>query len=147
MVEKLFFESKLSDSKILDYNPLSLAFLGDGVWGLMVKEFFVVHTTCKNTSLHRLTTKFVKATFQAEFFDKIFDFLLAEEVEIAKRARNVKMQTTAKHASLAEYKKATSFEAVLGYLYLTKNFDRIQGIFDMAKLEMQTSILGLEGKI
>ncbi len=142
MIEDIFFDNGKSHREILDLSPLSLAFLGDGVWTLLVREYLCSHSTYKNTNLHRITTRFVKATYQAELLDKIYDSMQASEQEIVRRARNAKMTTTAKNASLSEYKKSTSFEAVLGYLYLTKNFSRIKEIFRCVKDELDLALGG-----
>lgn len=142
MIEDIFFDNSKTERQILDLSPLSLAFLGDGVWTLLVREYLCSHSTYKNTNLHRITTRFVKATYQAELLDKIYDSMQASEQEIVRRARNAKMTTTAKNASLSEYKKSTSFEAVLGYLYLTKNFSRIKEIFGKIKDELDLALGG-----
>lgn len=140
MIENIFFEKEKSKSEILNFSPLSLAFLGDGVWTLLIREYLCIHSTYKNTNLHRITTKFVKATYQAKLLDALFDSLSEEEQDVARRARNTKVATIAKNASLVEYKKATSFEAILGYLYLTKRFSRIKEIFEKIKSEIEESI-------
>lgn len=140
MIENIFFEKEKSKSEILNFSPLSLAFLGDGVWTLLIREYLCIYSTYKNTNLHRITTKFVKATYQAKLLDALFDSLSEEEQDVARRARNTKSATVAKNASLAEYKKATSFEAILGYLYLTKRFSRIKEIFEKIKSEIEESI-------
>lgn len=116
-------------------NPLNLAFIGDGVWTLMVRDFFCKHTNFKNNNLHKLTTKFVKATYQAKALDKLQDLLTDDEKDLARRSRNTKMNTTSKNASLQDYKKATGFEAIIGYLYLLKDNNRIKKIFDILSVE------------
>ena len=89
------------------------------------------NTNYKNNNLHKLTTKFVKAVFQAKALEKLEDVLTTEEKDISRRARNTKINTASKNASLAEYKKATSFEAVIGYLYLLEKFDRLKYFFEV----------------
>ena len=129
-LEKLKFRCE-KESDIENTNTLNLAFIGDAVWTLMVRDFFCEKTNFKNNNLHKLTTKYVKATYQAKALEQIGELLTDFEKDLARRARNTKMNTTSKNASLAEYKKATGFEAILGYLYLSKNFDRIKLIFDI----------------
>lgn len=136
MIEGISFEKGLTHNEILNLSPLSLAFLGDGVWTLLIRSYLCNHSTYKNTSLHKLTTKFVKASFQASFYDSIINSLSQDEQDVAKRARNAKLNTVAKHASLQDYKKATSLEAILGFDYLTKNFDRIKEIFLVVKTQI-----------
>lgn len=144
MIESISFDRVLTHNEILNLSPLSLAFLGDGVWTLLIRSYLCNHSTYKNASLHRLTTKFVKASFQASFYDKISSILSKDEQDVAKRARNVKLNTIAKHASIQDYKKATSLEAVLGLDYLTKKFDRIKEIFSFVKSEIDDCLK--EGK-
>ena len=122
------FEEKLSDEQCDLLSPLSLAFVGDAVWTLIVRQYFCDRTTLKNNNLHKLSTRLVKASFQSYAFDKIKDRLTDRELDIARRSRNVKLNTIAKNASLSDYRKATSFEAVVGYLYLTGDMNRVKEI-------------------
>ncbi len=119
-------------------NPLSLAFVGDSVWTMFVRDFFCKKTDFKNNNLHRLTTKFVRASFQSQALDRLP--LNDEEKDISRRARNVHNNTMAKNATLADYKKATSFEAVLGYLYLTGQYERLNSFCAIFKDDLQNTI-------
>ena len=131
-------EKEISILDAKNENPLSLAFVGDGVWTLFVRDYFCKKTDFKNSNLHRLTTKFVRASFQSLALDRLP--LNDEEKDISRRARNVHNNTTAKNASLAEYKRATSFEAVLGYLYLTGQYERLNAFFELFKEDLQKTI-------
>ena len=111
-------------------SSLSLAFLGDSVWTMLVRDYFCQKTTFKNNNLHRLCTKFVKASFQAKAVEQIMGLLTDEELGVFKRARNTKMATVSKNSTLADYKYATGFEAILGYHYLTGNFGRTKWVFE-----------------
>ena len=106
-----------------------MAFIGDAVWTMYVREYFLINTNFKNNNLHKLTTKYVKATYQAKALDEITESLTEKEKDIARRARNTKMNTVSKNASIADYKKATSFEAVIGYNYLLGNFEKLEQFF------------------
>lgn len=130
MIENIKFNNAQTSFDAIQNNSLNLAFIGDAVWSLLVREYFLYNTQFKNNNLHKLTTKFVKATYQAKALDILQVDLTDLEKDIARRARNVKMNTVAKNAPLADYKKATSFEAVIGYLYLTNSFDRIKEFFN-----------------
>lgn len=130
MIKDIKFFDNLTERDVIENNPLNLAFIGDSVWTMYVREYFLMHTNFKNNNLHKLTTKYVKATYQAKALDDISDMLSDKEKDIARRARNTKMNTVSKNASLADYKKATSFEAVIGYNYLLGNFDKLKEIFD-----------------
>lgn len=130
MINDIKFFKSLTDRQVVDINPLNLAFIGDAVWTILVREFFCQHTNFKNNNLHKLTTKFVKAVYQAKALDILQEDLTEDEKDISRRARNTKLNTISKNASLVEYKKATSFEAVIGYLYLLGNFDRLNLFFE-----------------
>ncbi len=126
----------MTHEEAVNVSSLSLAFLGDAVWTLIVREFFCEHTNFKNNRLHTLTTKFVKASYQAQALDKLHDVLSVSEQDVARRARNAKLNTASKNATLADYKKATSFEAILGYHYLKHDFSRIEEIFNLLTQDM-----------
>lgn len=100
-------------------NTLTLAFLGDAEYTLFVRKRLVENHDLKSGSLHELTSKFVCATAQAKCYDALTEFLTEEEREIGRRCRNTHNPTKAKNASLADYKKATALEGVIGYLSLT----------------------------
>lgn len=100
-------------------NPLVLAFLGDAEFTLFVRKRLVMTHDLKSGGLHRLASKFVSAKAQAKIYDEIVDFLTDEEKEIARRSRNSHNISKAKNAGLADYKRATALEGVIGYLSLT----------------------------
>ena len=130
MINDIKFFKNLTDREVVENNPLNLAFIGDAVWTMLVREYFCQHTNFKNNNLHKLTTKYVKAVYQAQALETLQEDLTEKEKDIARRARNTKMNTVSKNASLYEYKKATSFEAVIGYVYLLGDFDRLKYFFD-----------------
>lgn len=105
-------------------NPLSLAFLGDAVFTLYIREYVLARHDCKSGALHQKASKFVCAEAQAKMLDALGDELNETEREIARRSRNCHNNTKAKNASLSVYKKATSLEGVLGYLWISDKRDR-----------------------
>lgn len=121
----------LTEKDILELNPLVLAFVGDSVQQLMVRTKLASTSTAKAGELHKLATSEVKASAQAKFMDSIMDILTDDELAIFKRARNTHMNTMAKHASVADYKKASGFEAVIGYLYLLGRNERLNQIIEV----------------
>ena len=125
-------ENNLEKKKIREINPLVLAFLGDAIHTAFVREKVVLEHSYSAGLMHKESSKFCSATHQSLVFDKLQEILTEEEQEIALRARNAKNSHTAKHSSLAEYKKATSFEALLGYLYLAGENDRLQQFLDIS---------------
>ena len=106
-------------------NPVVLAFVGDAVYSLFVREKLTFESDCKTGELNKMATAQVNATAQSDLIKQILPLLSDEETTIFKRARNAKKPTRAKHASVADYNLATGFEAVLGYLYLIGENDRL----------------------
>ena len=111
-----------------DYSSLGLAYIGDAVYELIVREQVLREGNRQVEKLHRETTGIVNAASQAELMDSIMDRLTEEEAAIYKRARNAKQHTLPKNQSVADYKKATGFEAILGWLYLKGDIDRIMDL-------------------
>ncbi len=120
----------MDKNRAKNINPIVLAFIGDAVYSLYVREKLVFYSDHKTGDLNKLATEEVKATSQAKFITEILPILSEEEENIYKRARNAKKSTKAKNASVAEYNMATGFEAILGYLYLVGDFDRINFIIN-----------------
>ncbi len=114
------------EKKAAMYSPLTLAYLGDSVLDLMVKEHFVRKVNQQVQKYHKEVTSVVSAVNQAEFIDGIEDQLSEEEAAVYHRGRNASVHTKARNASMAEYKKATGLEALLGYLYLTGKQERLE---------------------
>ncbi len=121
----------LTQKEILELNPLVLAFVGDSVQQLMVRTKLSCTSTAKAGELHKLQSAQIKASAQAKYMDDIMSALSEEEIAVFKRARNTHMNTMAKHASVADYKKASGFEAVIGYLYLLGENERLEELFDI----------------
>lgn len=119
------FNDKLSKNTARNLSPITLAFVGDAVYTLFVREKIVFQSDLKGSELNRRTSLEVKASAQAKFIDKIMPLLTEEEFDIYKRARNTKKNTRAKSASVCEYNKSTGFEALVGYLYLIGETDRL----------------------
>ncbi|WFR56433.1 ribonuclease III domain-containing protein [Anaerocolumna sp. AGMB13025] len=118
----------LPDTDLKTYSPLTLAFIGDVVYDLIIRTLVVEKGNAPVNKLHRQVSSLVKAPAQMELFHKIEDKLTEEELAIYKRGRNAKSFTSAKNASITEYRSATGFEALIGYLYLNNEFARILNI-------------------
>lgn len=119
----------LTQKEIVELNPLVLAFVGDSVQQLMVRTKLACNTTAKAGELHKLQAEQIKAPAQAKYMDEIMPLLTEDEMAVFKRARNSHMNTIAKHSSVADYKKASGFEAVIGYLYLLGKNERLEQLF------------------
>ena len=110
-------------------SPLNLAFIGDCVYEMLVRESLVADANRPVNDLHKESVKFVSAKAQAEAYEKIKDCLTEEETAVFKRGRNAKVGHNPKSASQGEYHIATGVEALFGYLYLTENAKRIKELF------------------
>ena len=121
----------LTEKEILSLNPLVLAFVGDSVQQLMVRTKLASTSKAKAGELHKLQSEQIKASAQAKYMDEIMSILTEEEIAVFKRARNTHMNTMAKNASVADYKKASGFEAVIGYLYLLGKNERLEELFEI----------------
>lgn len=127
------FGEVIDKQKVNNMNPIVLAFVGDAVYSLFVREKLTCFSDYKVSELNKLATSEVKATAQAEFIKENINLLTDDELQIFKRARNAKKTTKAKNASVVEYNAATGLEAVLGYLYLTGNYNRLNYILNKGK--------------
>ena len=112
-------------------SPLNLAFIGDCIYEIMVRETLVTNANRPVNDLHRESVKFVSAKAQTEAFEKIKDILTEEETAVYKRGRNAKVGHSPKSATESEYHCATGVEALFGYLYLTEQTDRIKELFSV----------------
>ena len=113
-------------------SPLTWAYVGDCVYELYIRTKLVDTTKLKPHELHIKSIKYVKAQAQAETLKKLEAILTEEEKEIVRRGRNTQTHHIAKNASMQDYMYATAFEALIGYLYLTKQDDRL---FEMMTME------------
>jgi ribonuclease-3 family protein len=107
------------------YSPLVLAYIGDSVFDLIIKSKVINDGNAPVNKLHRKTSNYVKASAQAQLFREIEDLLTEEVIRIYKRGRYAKSGTVPKNADLMDYKMATGLEALIGFLYLNKKFERI----------------------
>ena len=118
-------EFGLPEVDIRTYSPLTLAYIGDGIYDLVIRSVVVAGGNTRAGELHRRTSQIVKAHTQAELMELMLPLLTEEEADIYRRGRNAKSPTMAKNATMADYRKATGFEALMGYLYLTDRFERL----------------------
>ena len=112
------------------YSPAQLAYLGDCVYEMLVRSYVLNHHDISVNKMHRLTVKFVKAKAQAYILGKLMDELSEEEQKIVKRGRNAKVTSSPKNVDFMDYRYATGFEALFGFLFLNNEIDRIINIFD-----------------
>lgn len=112
-------------------SPLVLAYIGDAVFEVYIRTKVVNDGFIKTSKLHTLATGFVKAKAQADALDRIYELLSDEEKDIIRRGRNAQSKTIPKNAEIADYKKATALEALIGYLFLSENHSRLDEIIEM----------------
>lgn len=113
------------ETDIRTYSPITLAFLGDCIYDLVIRTVLVERCNRDANSLHKIKSAVVKADAQAEMIEALLPELKEEEAGVYRRGRNAKTSHTAKNASVVAYRKATGFEALMGYLYLTEQTDRL----------------------
>lgn len=110
-------------------SPLNLAFIGDCIYEILVRETLVTDANRPVSDLHRESVKYVSAKAQTEAYEKIKDILTDEEAAVYKRGRNAKVGHSPKSATEGEYHCATGVEALFGYLYLNDDIGRIKALF------------------
>ena len=115
---------------IVEINPLVLAYLGDAIYELHIREYLITKGISNVNNLQKEAITFVSAKSQSKILEELInkDLLSDEEMNIVKRARNTKITSHPKNASIIEYRCATGLEALIGYLYLENNNSRIKEI-------------------
>ncbi|OFV10973.1 Mini-ribonuclease 3 [Staphylococcus sp. HMSC13A10] len=113
-------------------NPLTLAYMGDAVLDQHVREYIVLKLRSKPNRLHQVSKQYVSAKSQAQTLETLIDedWFTEEELDILKRGRNAKSYTKAKNTDIQTYRKSSSIEAVLGYLYLEHNEERLKELLN-----------------
>jgi len=110
---------------------LNLAFIGDGVFDLLVREHLVSSSDAHVGELNRSKVNMVNCKSQAEYASVLLPVLSEEETDVYKRGRNTKVNSASKHSSLSDYHAATGLEALFGYLYLKGDSERIKELFSL----------------
>ncbi len=126
---------KMKKNEAIAVNPVTLAFLGDAVYTLYIRDRLVRSGTGKAADFQRASAKLVSARGQSAFLERVLPLFTEEEADIFRRGRNAKKPTKSKNASVAEYARSTGFEAVIGFLYLTGEYERILYLFSLVDEE------------
>ena len=113
------------------YSPLTLAYIGDSIYDLIIKTLVINEGNRQVQKLHQKTSSYVQASAQSKMMRTIQEHLTEEEHGIYKRGRNAKSVSPAKNQSITDYRRATGFEALMGYLYLKKDWKRL---LDLVKI-------------
>lgn len=132
MKYNIFDLQNLDKKEVKILSPQVLAFVGDGVYSMYIRHKIVLSENLKGEDLHKRVINFVKAKGQSDFVEKLLPFLSDDELKIFKRARNHKTLTHAKNQNIIDYRRATGLEAVLGYLYLSGDYERLNEILKLS---------------
>ena len=125
------FKNKFTKEEVRQLNPLVLAFIGDGVYEVFIRSYIIDRN--RNMPVHKLhikTIAYVRAHEQSNFMNQLIELLNEEELSIYKRGRNAKSGTIPKNADVREYRNATGFEALIGYLYLIDDKERLEELLN-----------------
>ena len=118
---------------IRSYSPLSLTYIGDAVYDLLIRTEIVAKGNCQVNKYHRQVSEIVKAQAQSQLIQSLMEELTEEERDVYHRGRNANSYTKAKNASMGDYHRATGFEALIGYLYLTEQYARITELIRLGR--------------
>lgn len=133
---------KFTEEEILRISPLQLAYVGDAVYELLVRSY-ILDLGLNVNELHRKAIDFVKAESQAKYVFLLEDFFTEKESQLIRRGRNAKSNTNPKNVDISSYRYSTGFEAMIGYLYLTGENERILEIFrEIIKLYEEDEVEG-----
>lgn len=121
----------LKKEEIIQMSPLVWAYMGDAVYEKFIREYVIRQGLCKNGLLHKKSIKYVSANGQVKILKRIEEKLTEEEQDIVRRGRNSNPHSHAKNADIVDYKYATGFEALIGYLYLTEQQERLEEILKL----------------
>ncbi len=130
-------KNNIKDIEIKMFNPPLLAYIGDAVFELFIRTLVVAEGSSQAGEAHKKAVSFVKAKSQAKIIEGIHEYLTEEEKRIVKRGRNAKTGSMPRHAEVMEYKYATGFECLLGYLYLNGQIIRLFEILSYAVKTMK----------
>lgn len=137
-MQKIF---QMEEVDIHTYSPLTLAYIGDSIYDLIIKSLVINQGNKQVNKLHKETSSFVQASAQSLMMRAMQEHLTEEEHAVYKRGRNAKSVSPAKNQSITDYRRATGFEALLGYLYLKKDWKRL---LDLVKIGLDSIQKGEE---
>lgn len=139
--EEIKCKFNLKEVDIRTYSPLALAYIGDGIYDLIIRTIVVGRGNTRANTLHHRTSRLVNAVAQAKMAALLEPEWTPQERAVFRRGRNAKPHTMAKHATIMEYKNATGFEAVLGYLYLDNQMERLLELTALALERFEASAI------
>lgn len=131
---------ELPHKDIRSYSPLALAYIGDAVYDLLIRTEIVAKGNSQVNKYHKQVSSIVKAEAQAQLMHVLLDELTEEEHDVYRRGRNANSYTKAKNATMGNYHRATGFEALLGYLYLTEQYNRITDLLVVGRKKLEQGL-------
>lgn len=135
----------MTEEQVLQIKPLVQAYIGDGVYEMFVREYLIAHPYKNVHDLHRKAISFVKAQAQAEIVEQLQEELTPREADVVRRGRNAHPHTVPKNADIGQYHLATGFEALIGYLYLSEQQERMNYILHKS-VEIGERLYGITGE-
>ena len=134
LYKSILDQFQIKKQNVCTYSPLTLAYIGDAIYEIIIRTIVVGEGNRQVNQLHKKSSNLAKAGTQAEMVLKLQPFLEEEEEQIYKRGRNAKSYTAAKNADIIDYRNATGFEALKGYLYMLGKTERM---FELVKMGME----------
>lgn len=131
-LEEVLNEFNIKDNEVERYSPLVLAYIGDTVYEVFIRTLVISEGNLPVHKLHKRSIEYVKAKAQSDVVHRIMEDLTPDEQDVVRRGRNCKSGTIPKNADVAEYKYATGFESLVGYLYLKRDHDRLMHLLKAA---------------
>lgn len=125
-----------------EYSPLALAYIGDGVYEMFIRTYVLNKGNMPVNKMHKASRSFVCAEAQAQLYYILEPILTEEELAVLKRGRNAKSISSPKNASIAEYRRATGLEALIGYLYLDHQIERIEYLMELGLKQLVETLEG-----
>lgn len=132
ILDEILKYSNINHININETSPLVMAYIGDALFELFIRMYLIGEGEAKTSKLHKKSILFVKAKAQADIIKKISAYLTEEENDIIRRGRNIKPASPPKNADIMDYRYATGFEALIGYLYLSKRSERLLEILNLS---------------
>ena len=129
MTKALDFHKPSKQAQLM--SPVALAYIGDAVYELLIRQYLVSLPNHKPNHMHKSATSYVSAKAQYAWLNKWLPYLSEEELDIVKRGRNAKSGTPPKNANVTDYRHATAFECLVGYLYISEQIERLQELFEI----------------
>lgn len=132
--------TELTNNTYSQLNGAALAYIGDAIYEVYIRQYVIKQGKTQPNKLHRAAIQYVEAKGQAKAMKHLLqtDLLNAQEIDVYKRGRNHKANTKAKNASIGDYRQATGFESLLGWLYLTQQVTRLEWVMDQAIMIINT---------